>query len=662
MGLMKILPVMFLLMVVLSVQSVSAAGYHIPTVDEGLLNANGCYIGAYMGGDQGANNAKGVNYFQKAQNDPYETQILDRPESYGESVSDGVTGIDTGIESFRSAVDSIKAGSGNKQLFFSRYYNLQYYPDNNYGKIQYQESAPCYNWVEKVLQEGGIPVLILYPWALTSNGVLDMSANNQYQDKKNGTQIMTEIASKCDALSKQYADSKGKPATILICFGLEFNTQDIVNPSKDDRTDNKNKQAWRKMYRDAYTIVHAQGNPSVQMVWAGNVAQTKDDRIWYWPGTGDDGKQLSQDYVDWVGMTWYPWKNGPQTLDSLSGFYNYYSKERKHPLIFMETSADGWGDPATEEALKEQQVSYLYNSNNLKKYPYIKGIIWFNVIKGEIGDNNQQVTKNFLFPDGMWDNHGQSTTTPGTLYSATDPKKMMSSLYPNAVVDTYFTGPVSSLVTSDFGTSGRNNSMTVQFFDASIGSGITSWKWDVDGDQIPEYYTKNATHRYKIAGKYPVSLTISDGTRTLTHSEFYMAEPTTSEEMAFISLGSNPPGAEIWVEQNFIGTTNGAKKRYLVPAGTHVVTLKRTGYLSWTGQYSLKWPQVRDFGMIKLQSSANSRVLPPVSGVVPERALGSLQSPHTGEAMVSPLSNVISPKIATSTSPPGDRIPTLPLI
>ena len=70
-----------------------------------------------------------------------------------------------------------------------------------------------------------------------------------------GAAIMSEIAEKCDALSTKYSDKSGKPATILICFGLEYNAQPVVNPKGNDQVDDMYKQAWRKMYRQVYSIV-----------------------------------------------------------------------------------------------------------------------------------------------------------------------------------------------------------------------------------------------------------------------------------------------------------------------------------------------------------------------------------------------------------------------
>ncbi|KAF5061526.1 hypothetical protein DSECCO2_314260 [anaerobic digester metagenome] len=596
----------------LIISSASGTGYHIPTVAEGLLNDTGCYIGAYLGGNQGANNAMCVNYYRKSNNAPYETQILDHPLEYGEkktgNSNEELKETDTGIETFRTAIDVLKPGGGKKQLLFSRYYNLYYYPDNDYGKIPYTESPAPYIWAEKDLKQNGIPVLVLYPWALQTNGLLDLTAQNGYHAPMTGVAIITEIAQKCDALSKKYAGSNGKPATILLCFGLEFNTQKIVNPTGIDAGDNENKKAWRQMFRSAYTIVRAHANPSVQMVWAGNIAQTKNDRIFYWPGTDDNGNQMAEDFVDWVGMTWYPWKNGPTTLDDLAGFYNYYARDRNHPMIFMETSADGNGISADELSLKNNQVTYLYNKNTLQKYPNIKGIIWFNVIKGEDNTNQQLVTKNFLIPDGNWNNQGESTSIPGFVYSTSNQNVMMSSLYPNAVMDPYFIGFSGPSLSADFNLMIHEDSMRITCTDTSTGQGINSWKWDVNGDTKPDYYTQNITHRYQSPGKYPITLIVSNGIQTHSTTKMVTIPSGYLERDCYIFIGSIPSKAEIWVDdREKIGvTTSNMMTRYLVPGGARTITLRKDGYAPWTGTYSLKWPQVRYFGQIKLKSEPKS--------------------------------------------------------
>ncbi len=58
------------------------------------------------------------------------------------------------------------------------------------------------------------------------------------------------------------------------------------------------------------------------------------------------------------------------------------------------------------------------------------------------------------------------------------------------------------------------NDLEVSFTDNSTGA--TSWEWDVDGDDVIDYTTPNITHVYSNQNNYDVTLTISDGTDTIT--------------------------------------------------------------------------------------------------------------------------------------------------
>lgn len=528
----------------------SVVGYHINTTAEGLLSQEGTYVGAYLGGNQGANNEKGVNYFHKAQTFPYESQILDNPESYGETKNGGIDTIDTGMNTFRTAVDAIESGSGAKQVLFSRYYDMTYYPDNNYGKLPFTEGPAPYLWAEKVIEEGGVPVVIIDPYSLTnSSGVLNLSvpvpgAKGKLAGKS-GKEILKDLASNLQVISNNNKDSNGKPATVLIWFAHEFNTAPSVNPEANDTVDSKNKQAFRSVFRDAYTIFHQYGGDNVQVVWAGNIAQNKDDRKYYWPRYDNDMKELAQDYVDWVGMTWYPWPDGPTRLEDLKGFYDFYANESHHPFTFMETSADGWGNSTTEEQLKENHVSYLYKGQTLSQYPNIKGIVWFNVAKGEQknGVNLTLVTKNFFIPDGQWQNNGESTA--GTVNSTSDSTKMMLPLYPQAMSDSYFLSsvvpvhsppvgqaPVANLTASAL--IGKGN-FTVQLRDQSTGGNLTRL-WDIDNDGDVEYTSATVNHTYTVPGKYTVTLTVMNDYGASTESIQIVVQPETLEFGEFQSF------------------------------------------------------------------------------------------------------------------------------
>jgi len=492
---------------------VPVQAYHIPNVSEGLLSEQGCYVGAYLGGNQGANNNLCVNFFKKAQPDPYETQYLDQPDNYGEEKGSGPSGIDTGIASFRRDLDIIKPGSGAKQVLFSRYYDMTFYPDNNYGKVMFQESEAPYVWAERVIQQGGVPVLALDPYGLVNGGKIDLSVKNA--KGKTGTEILTDLGTNLKTITGKYPDRDGKPATVIIWFAHEFNTAPSVNPEANDTIDSANKKAFRKAFREAYATLHQYGGDGIQVAWAGNIAQNKDDRKYYWPGYDDNMHQLSMDSVDWVGMTWYPWPDGPKTLDRFQGFYDFYARDRQHPFIFMETSADGWGDPAVEKSLKVDQVNYLYSAATLSQFPNIKGIVWFNVVKGEqkTPSDLTLVTKNFLIPDGQWDNHGKNQKIHGDIYSATDRTKAMLPAYPAAMMDPYFisSAPAAAgtpgIPAADFiaDTTSGSAPLEVAFTDKSGGDPVM-WLYRFgDGDTSR---SPNPTHTYRQPGTYTVNLTV----------------------------------------------------------------------------------------------------------------------------------------------------------
>jgi len=413
----------------------SLAAVHIPTTSEGLLSGTGCYGGVYLGGNMGT---LGPNNFKNSNLDKhlYETQFLDHPNTFGETVSGGLDSIDTGIVSFRASADAINSGSGAKQVIFSRYYLMNFYPDNNYGKIAY---TPCPGpdvWAEKVIMQGGVPLIALAPY----NGQI-LSLSNTYPNGETGSQILTDLATKLNAVSDRHKDASGNGATVLIWLAPEFNAYSEVDPESNDTVDSPAKQAFRQWFRDSYTLIHQAGGDNIQVIWAGTVAPTKDARKVYWPGNDNNLQQLPNDSVDWVGMTWYSWSGGPTNLSNIKGFYDFYATERNHPFIFTETSSDGQGDPVLEESLKISHVTEVYNPVTLSSvYPNIKGIIWFNVIKeeGKSGSDPTLVMKNFLIPDGQYLDNG--IDVPGLVYSASDPSKQkkMLPLYPGAVNDPYF--------------------------------------------------------------------------------------------------------------------------------------------------------------------------------------------------------------------------------
>jgi len=80
--------------------------------------------------------------------------------------------------------------------------------------------------------------------------------------------------------------------------------------------------------------------------------------------------------------------------------------------------------------------------------------------------------------------------------------------------------PVTKLKAAFTVTQSTKTPLIVKFMDKSSGS-PTSWKWNF-GDKSPIVKTKNATHTYKKAGKYTVSLTVKNaaGSNSITKSKY----------------------------------------------------------------------------------------------------------------------------------------------
>lgn len=64
---------------------------------------------------------------------------------------------------------------------------------------------------------------------------------------------------------------------------------------------------------------------------------------------------------------------------------------------------------------------------------------------------------------------------------------------------------------------GCESNLTVNFTDNSAGA--TSWQWDIDSDNIIDYTTQNPSHNFS-TGMYDVTLTVSNGTNTVTKTYF----------------------------------------------------------------------------------------------------------------------------------------------
>jgi PKD repeat protein len=85
--------------------------------------------------------------------------------------------------------------------------------------------------------------------------------------------------------------------------------------------------------------------------------------------------------------------------------------------------------------------------------------------------------------------------------------------------------------------------LDVSFTDNSIGA--TAWEWDIDGDDVIDYTTQNPTHTYTSGGAFDVTLTISNGTQSITkvyeeYIDFPRADVSTSEISLTLTTDSFP--------------------------------------------------------------------------------------------------------------------------
>jgi len=605
--------------------AVPGQAYHIPTVDEGLLDEDCCYIGAYLGGNQGVD---GPNYYQSARPDksPYETQILDPGIPYGQ--------INTGIDTFRAA-------AGDKNIIFSRYVDLSTAPyDNSYEKVEYVRSPTMAEWAEKVIEKGGVPMIVLDPWAFTnSQGILDLSSEGAYPSDGygNGTQHIIAFAKQLDNVSRAHPDGSGKYATILIVFGQEFESHNEANPPSDPNTNGLHQQAFRKMFREAYTTFHANANENIQLVWSGNVADTWEPKKWWWPQYDDTMTEHTDwNYVDWVGQTRYHWDMN-QVLSQMTDYYQHYSVDKNKPFIFTETSADGGGDETTQLALDRDWIPKLYTVSILSPaFKNIKGIVWFNVAKHENG-----LDKNFLLPDGAWVDNGFAT--PGEVKSQSDASKMMEDLYPDAIKPPYFVCPPPTRppVAAFFASSTSGTApLTVQFTDMSegVGTGVSySWSWDIDNDGDEDYDQQNPVHTYTEPGVYSVNLTVRHDSGVgdsvvMTEYVAVFAPPF------FAGFTAVPVEGEAPLAVQFTDESNGTPIQYLYDFGDGSTSRSRNPVHTYLlpGDYTVSLKIWRIEGSTLIETSTVKEDLIKVQGTpVPGLYANFTAVPLTGTAPLS---------------------------
>jgi len=92
----------------------------------------------------------------------------------------------------------------------------------------------------------------------------------------------------------------------------------------------------------------------------------------------------------------------------------------------------------------------------------------------------------------------------------------------------------------------------VSFTDNSIGA--TTWEWDINGDDIIDYTSQNPIHNYSEAGEYDVTLTITNGSESITkvYPNFIKigGEVTSTSQITLTLETDNWPAETSWVFTN----------------------------------------------------------------------------------------------------------------
>ena len=148
--------------------------------------------------------------------------------------------------------------------------------------------------------------------------------------------------------------------------------------------------------------------------------------------------------------------------------------------------------------------------------------------------------------------------------------------------------------------------LAVQFTDASVSAGTTSYAWDVNNDGITDYTVKNPVHTYSAAGTYTVKLTVTNasGSDSEIKTGYITATPPAIVGSGNYGAESNPTGNPIGggagYSKSITGTEAGVKytvttKAELLAAlksakAGEIVFVKKSAVIDMTGTPSVTIP------------------------------------------------------------------------
>lgn len=100
-------------------------------------------------------------------------------------------------------------------------------------------------------------------------------------------------------------------------------------------------------------------------------------------------------------------------------------------------------------------------------------------------------------------------------------------------------------------------------------------------------------------------------------------QSASSPAVSNLTVSSNPPGAEIYLDQNFVGNTPSTVNG---PAGKHIVLVKKTGYQEWAKEMNLSG------GTITL-----------IADLTPGSTITTASAPDTSHQVLTPPHSAIGP-------------------
>jgi len=200
----------------------------------------------------------------------------------------------------------------------------------------------------------------------------------------------------------------------------------------------------------------------------------------------------------------------------------YDTQTAVHPMFHITSSGDGSSDLGTllgQAGTFTEGMSFSYSGDNN----------WIDRLNA--GANAQVILQNqspsygtaVAYDGGTYKTIGASHEFGGLQNSGLSTKLALLEKYLD------FFGLLQPGVTANFTADNMNicQNQSVQFTDASTGTGITSWAWTFEGGNPPTSAEQNPDVTYEIAGTFDVTLTVtgSAGSSTLTKTNYIQVNP-----------------------------------------------------------------------------------------------------------------------------------------